>query len=243
MPRIVKGSKQRRVVVVPHRPWLRYALLAGVLTAAAVGFGFGYLDAAGEFATTSADNQQMALELTNAQDELQGLRSQVVISGRTSIMDQRANEEVQETINSLRERVIQLEQDVMFYRQVMTPELAEPGLIIAEFTVHPAELAGAYRYRAVFRQAGAGDRELKGKVQINVAGTRAGEKVLLPLQELVFDAQTVNTELNFRYFQNIEGELALPADFQPAQVEIRAESMEPQQRKLEKLFNWTVTEV
>ncbi|MDO8273511.1 MAG: hypothetical protein Q7U82_16575 [Gammaproteobacteria bacterium] len=242
MPGVVKGSKQQHMVVVPHRPWLRYALLAGVLTAAALGFGFGYLDAADEFATTSADNQQMALELADARDELQGLRSQVVISDRTSIMDQRANEEVQETINSLRQRIMQLEQDVMFYRQVMTPELAEPGLIIAEFTVQPTDLPDTYRYRAVFRQAGAGDRELKGKVQIDVAGTRAGEKVLLPLQELVSGAETVNTVLNFRYFQNIEGELVVPADFLPTQVEIRAESMEPQQRKLEKLFNWTVAE-
>jgi len=242
MPGVVKGSKQQRMVVVPHRPWLRYTLLAGVVTAAALGFGFGYLDAADEFATTSADNQQMALELADARDELLGLRSQVVISDRTSIMDQRANEEVQETINSLRQRIMQLEQDVMFYRQVMTPELADPGLIIAEFTVQPTDSPDTYRYRAVFRQAGAGDRELKGKVQIDVAGTRAGEKVLLPLQELVSGAETVNTVLNFRYFQNIEGELVVPADFLPAQVEIRAESMEPQQRKLEKLFNWTVAE-
>lgn len=242
MSGVVKGSKQQRMVVVPYRPWLRYALLAGVLISAAAGFAFGYLDTADEFATTSADNQQMALELADAQDELQGLRSQVVISGRTSIMDQRANEEVQETINSLRQRVMQLEQDVMFYRQVMTPELAELGLIIAEFTVQPTDLPDTYRYRAVFRQAGAGDRELKGKVQIDVAGTRAGERVLLPLQELVSGVETVNTVLNFRYFQNIEGELVVPADFQPTQVEIRAESMEPQQRKLEKLFNWTVAE-
>mgnify|MGYP000051679363 FL=1 len=242
MPGVVKGSKQQRMVVVPHRPWLRYAFLCGALIAAAIGFAFGYLDAAEEFATTSADNQQLALELADTRDELQRLRSQVAISGRTSIMDQRANEEVQETINSLRQRVMQLEQDVMFYRQVMTPELAEPGLIIAEFTVQPSNLPATYHYRAVFRQAGAGDRELKGKVQIDVMGTRAGEKVLLPLQDLVFGVETVNTVLNFRYFQNIEGELVLPADFQPMQVEIRAESMEPQQRKLEKLFNWTVEE-
>lgn len=242
MPGVVKGSKQQRMVVVPHRPWLRYAFVSGVLITAALGFTFGYLDAAEEFATTSADNQQLALELADTRDELQRLRSQVAISGRTSIMDQRANEEVQETINSLRQRVMQLEQDVMFYRQVMTPELSEPGLIIAEFTVQPSNLPGTYQYRAVFRQAGAGDRELKGKVQIDVLGTRAGEKALVPLQELVFGAETVNTVLNFRYFQNIEGELVLPADFQPMQVEIRAESMEPQQRKLEKLFNWTVEE-
>lgn len=242
MPGVVKGSKQQRMVVVPHRPWLRYAFLSGVLIAAAAGFLFGYLDAADKFAITAADNQELVLELADARDELQGLRSQMVISDRTSIVDQRANEEVQETINSLRQRVMQLEQDVMFYRQVMTPELAEPGLIVAEFTVRPSDHPDTYIYRAVFRQAGAGDRELKGKVQIDVAGTRTGEKVLLPLQELVSDVEKVNTELNFRYFQNIEGELVLPTDFQPTHVEIRAESMEPQQRKLEKMFNWTLAE-
>lgn len=243
MPRVVKGSKQQRMVVVPYRPSLRFALLAGVLLVAAVGFMFGYFNASREFATTSADNELLVVEVADARDELMRLRSQVVISGRTSIMDQHANEEVQNTINSLRQRVLQLEQDVMFYRQVMTPELAEQGLIIAEFTVQPTELPERYRYRAVFRQAGAGDRELKGKVQIDVAGVREGEKVLLPLQELVGDAEVVTTILNFRYFQNVEGELVLPAGFLPTQVEIRAQSTEPQERSLEKLFNWAIEEV
>lgn len=242
MPGVVKGSKQQRMVVVAYRPWVRYAFPSGVLIAAAAGFVFGYLDAAEKFALAAADNQELALELADARDELKELRSQVVISDRTSIMDQRANEEVQDTINSLRQQVMQLEQDVMFYRQVMTPEVAIPGLIIAEFTVRLSDVPDTYIFRAVFRQAGAGDRELKGKVQIDVAGTRSGEKVLVPLQALVPDVDKVNTELNFRYFQNIEGELVLPADFLPTHVEIRAESMEPQQRKLEKLFNWTLAE-
>ncbi|MES3008374.1 MAG: DUF6776 family protein [Pseudomonadota bacterium] len=242
MPGVVKGSKQQRMVVVPYRPQLRYALVVGVLLIAAVGFVLGQIAAGRDYVITSSDNEQLALELADARDELMSLRSQVVVSDRTSIMDQRANEEVQSTINSLRQRVMQLEQDVMFYRQVMTPELAEPGLIIAEFTIQATLTPDTYRYRAVFRQAGAGDRELKGKVQIDVAGTLAGEKVLLPLQELVQDASTVSTVLNFRYFQNIEGELVLPTDFQPTQVEIRAESSEPQKRSLEKFFNWAVVE-
>ena len=106
MPRVVKGSKQQRMVVVPYRPSLRFALLAGVLLVAAVGFMFGYFNASREFATTSADNELLVVEVADARDELMRLRSQVVISGRTSIMDQHANEEVQNTINSLRQRVL-----------------------------------------------------------------------------------------------------------------------------------------
>ncbi len=63
MPGVVKGSKQKRMVVAPYRPWLRYALLAGVLLAATVGFILGQIAAGRDDVITSRDNEQLVIEL------------------------------------------------------------------------------------------------------------------------------------------------------------------------------------
>jgi hypothetical protein len=76
---------------------------------------------------------------------------------------------------------MQLEQDVSFYRQVMTPDAAELGLIIAEVLVVPASTPGSYRYRAVFRLAGAGDRNVEGSVVMTVAGQQGDERQVHPM--------------------------------------------------------------
>lgn len=243
MPNVVKGSRQQRMVVVPYRPWCRvavaFSMAVGMLAAAAAGFLYGQHDASRNYLVTAADNQILVAELTSVREEAASLRSQVAISGRTSIMDQRANEEVQSTINGLRQRIMQLEQDVSFYRQVMAPEQLETGLIIAEFALTPTEFPGRYRFKAVFRQAGAGDSVLEGRVQIAVSGARNGEQVEVPLQELVPEPGVVDSTLRFRYFQNIEGELEVPDDFVPGQIEVRADSVRPTERQVEKIFSWT----
>lgn len=241
MPNVVKGSKQQRMIVVPHRPWARVSSVLGLLLLlVAVGLGsfyYGHVDAARQYVVTTADNNRLNQTLEQSQDEIESLRAQLA----SSLVDRRANEEVQNTINSLRERIMQLEQDVSFYRQVMSPDSAELGLIIAEFDVTRQE-NGRYRYKAVFRQAGAGDRVLEGKVEIAVAGKLGDERQLLPLSGILPEGQSFDPVLNFRYFQNLEGEFVLPEGFVPEQVEVRAESSKPAANKVEKIFSWSVVE-
>lgn len=246
MPDVVKGSKQHRMIVVPYRPAYRATLVgvlvATVLVAVVGGYFYGRFDAAREQVITSADNQRLENQLIELRQQADALLAQVAISDSTSMMDQRANEEVQGTINSLRQQVMQLEQDVSFYRQVMSPETAEAGFVITEMTLTSAEQVNAYRYKAVFRQTGAGESLLEGTVQIDVIGTRNGETVAIPLQELMAEPGNFEGKLGFRYFQNLEGEIQIPADFTPGQIEIRAESKKPRTAKVERNFSWTVVE-
>lgn len=241
MPNVVKGSKQRRMIVVPYRPWFRLSVVLGlllVLVVAGVGsFFYGRIDAARQYVVTTADNARLSQQLSLAQDEMESLRSQLA----SSMVDRRANEEVQSTINSLRQRIMQLEQDVSFYRQVMSPDSAELGLIIAEFDVNQLE-GRRYHYKAVFRQAGAGDRVLEGKVTVALAGRMGDERKVLPLADILPQGNTFDPELNFRYFQNLEGEFELPEGFVPEQVEVKAESTKPAANKVEKIFSWSVVE-
>jgi hypothetical protein len=246
MPNVVKGSKQQRMIVVPYRPWFA-AITAGfvfvsVVVAGVGGAYFGKFHATRDYVVTSADNLRLSEELVEMRVALEIARTELAISGRGSIVDQRAAEEVQSTVSMLRERITELEQDISFYRQVMAPESAQVGLIIAEFNVRSLAQAGRYRYKAMFSQAGTGDRVLVGHVNIIISGILGGEKQTFTLNELAVETGGFDSGLNFRYFQNIEGELILPLNFVVDQVAIRVESTDPLVNRVEKTFGWRVIE-
>lgn len=247
MANVVKGSKQQVMMVVPYRRWYRslvsISVALSLLLVALGGYFYGHFESARQYSVTSTDNERLSASLQEARGEVNTLRSELAIAGRSNLVDQRATEEVQGTVSSLRERIMQLEQDVSFYRQVMSPDSDELGLIIAEFDVTPIDGAGRFHYKAVFRQAGAGDRVLEGKVQIDIAGRVEEQRQVLSLTKILPENSTFDPALNFRYFQNLEGEFILPEGFVPEQVEVKAESSKPTAIKVEKIFSWSVVEV
>src|SRR6056300_996409 len=121
MPNVVKGSKQEQMVVVPYRPRQRVLftlfLVLGVAISAAGGWAYGYYKIMLTQQTELADQSELTAEIDSLRLENANLRRQIAILDRSSVMDQQANAEVQGTITSLRERVAQLEEDIVFYRQ------------------------------------------------------------------------------------------------------------------------------
>lgn len=247
MANVVKGSKQIKRVVVPYRPWLplflSVSMVSGLALAGLAGFYWGYFGASREHIIVGEENVLLSEAVIQAQEQITQLRSDLAMTGRDNLVDQRATEEVQSTINALRERIMQLEQDVSFYRQVMSPDTAELGLIIAEVVVTHGNSSGTYQYRAVFRQAGAGDRELEGNVEIDLVGMENNERKVYAIADLIQSPAEFDDSLAFRYFQNLEGVFELPPGFVPEQMEVRAESLKPARHKVEKIFSWSVLEV
>lgn len=243
----VKGSRQTRMVVVPYRPWLPVALILGcvcaVLLAALGGLYWGYYGASRDHIEVGAENVLLSDALIQAQEQVADLRARLAMSGQDSLLDQRAEAEVQGTINSLRGRIRQLEQDVSFYRQVMAPESAEQGLIIENLRLEQAATPAAFRYRVFVRVAGAGDEMVKGTFRISLEGQQDGVPTRHELVQLGHVPAEMTDTLEFRYFQPLEGEFELPVGFVPEQVLVQAQSSQPGEYSTERRFNWTVEEI
>ena len=243
VPNVVKGSKQEKMVVVPYRPGRRFALVTLlVLGAGAVGgFMFGYTNTLRIQQSEQATQQELSEQLISTETENAELRRQVAILDRSSVMDQLASEVVQETLLSLRGRVGQLEQDVVYYRQVVSAEIEDTGLIISQLDIDATREANRYRYKLVLRQQDAdGDTFLTGYVNVNLVGSQGEEQQILSLRELSAEQDELNIRLRFKYFQNIEGELVLPDNFVPDRLQVAAVSVEPVGKSINQDFSWVV---
>ena len=245
MPSVVKGSKQEKMVVVPYRPWKRLfftlALVAGVGVSALFGFAYGYYQTLQTQQIVEPDRAELVEEIELLRIGNFDLNRQMAILDRTSVMDQRANEEVQDTISSLRNQVALLEQDITYYRSVVSEETEDTGLIISNWDINSTREDDLYRYKLVMRQQDAdGDTFLTGHVNVSLVGRQNEEFVTFPLHAVSAEQDQLDIRLRFKFFQNIEGELTLPEGFVPNLVQIAAVETSPFEKTLDQDFSWVV---
>ena len=232
-------------MVVPYRPGRRVLftllLLTGVAVSAAGGWGYAYYATVLTQQGEQAEKRELWAQLTDLRQENEALKRQIAILDRSSAVDQQTGAELQETLTALRQRVAQLEEDVLFYRQVVEEETEETGLVIGQLDIDATRSPDRYRYKLVMRQQDAdGDTYLTGHVNFNLVGQLQDQQVILPLRDLSEFEDELDIRLRFKYFQNIEGELALPEGFQPDRIQIAAVATEPVSKRINEDFGWVV---
>ena len=84
---------------------------------------------------------------------------------------------------------------------------------------------------------------ISGKVTMNLWGVREGQKLSIPFDAMTNDMDASGAQFKFRYFQDVEGEINVPGDFIPEQIEVIAQSKGRKATRLEKRFDWKVQEV
>lgn len=245
MPR-VKGSRQEKMVVVPYRPWRRALMVLSLAVLfVAIGAGAHYLG----FARGVAFNGEARAERDLLRDEnrllesqLAGMQQQLVNAEQESRVDRESLEQVRDTIVTLRERIAQLEEDILFYKNIMSPEEDERGLVIGQLDLVALGEPGWYRYRVELRQQGDNQHLVNGHANVNIVGRgEDGSERSIPLRAVSESVEQQDLKLRFQYFQNIEGELRLPSGFTPEKVQIRAVSeREVNAGTVEKSFGWVV---
>jgi hypothetical protein len=156
-------------------------------------------------------------------------------------MDQQASDEIQSTILQMREYITELEKDVQLYRHAMTEEYENVGLTVGQMDIEATEVPHRYSYKLVMRQfESSGDSYLTGRVNVDVVGTRGDKPAVIPLHELTVSEDQLDIKLRFRYFQNIEGVLELPPDFEPEQIEVTGVATAPLAKTVRRSFSWVV---
>jgi hypothetical protein len=240
----VKGSKQEKMVVVPYRPlqtllWRSGVVLALLLVGGGAYF-YGFMAGISENGEARNERDELKASAQHIQHESDALRQQYLNLEQASAVDKQALENVQQTIVGLRENISQLQEDVLFYKQIMSPENAETGLVIGQLDLEATDVPGTIGYKLELKQQGNNENLIGGYANINVLGMRDYQEISIPLSELSVSEQETDIRLEFRYFQNIEGQLVLPPNFEPTKVQILAVAEGANAKTVQKSFGWLV---
>ncbi|TQV74120.1 hypothetical protein FLL45_14785 [Aliikangiella marina] len=179
-------------------------------------------------------------ELDKVQRAYLKANESLVMQAQTAKVDNQSNQQLVETVKQLQESERQLQSELRFYRNIMAPELDKQGLTIAEFDLIKPSPESNPRFKLVLTQVGRHEQFLKGEVQLKVHG-KVGEVVkVYPFRELGTFSNK-DFQFQFRYFQNIEGELSLPEGFTAEYITIEARTRGLRKNQTAQTqVNWTI---
>lgn len=231
------------LVVKPHRPWVSRVLwLLGLLALLVAGwslFDYGrYL--AGYDSAEMEHERGVLLDLkTELEQEIDQLREEKALLERASQIERQAYAELDATLKVLQEEILELKEELAFYRGIVSPRDASSGLQLQTFKIEPNGKSNNYRYKVVLTQVLKNDRLARGRVNFFVDGLKNDiEPVTLELEQLS-EKQIKELNYRFKYFQSLEGDIVLPEKFKPLRVTLQITPSSRKQGVIEKTIEWT----
>ena len=204
-----------------------------LLTAAGLIYIYG-LNRAG-FERQSAEQTQQTLqdETRKLRDGNQELQEALARAQRTIQMDQAAYQDLDKSLKSSAQEIVKLREELNFYRNIISPADKKGGLRIQNLYIESAGNANQYRYKLVLIQALQHENTIQGRASFEISGMQVGEEVVLRVPTTSERPILVS----FKYFQDIEGKLDLPRNFQPKRIKVYITSPGGESMA-EAVYNW-----
>jgi hypothetical protein len=235
---VSKGKTHKGYRLRAHDPVRRVllALLAVVLlgVAAAAIYWAGYQSANGITARERSQLQELKSRASYLTIRNQELTDQAARLGRSGEIDREAARRVQKNLNEMEARLASLNEQVAFYRSIVSPGSDQAGVNLQHFEIQHAASGKGYSFKLALTQAMHHDARAKGHVSAEIQRLQDGKSHTLDLSKLA----QINMSFSFKYFQNFQGSFRLPSGFVPENIVI---SVRPSTRNLkgtEKTYAW-----
>lgn len=183
---------------------------------------------------TDGDAQTMATTRARADR----LSQEVSTLRRSDQISRDANRDLERTLAERDEEIASLRADIAFYERFVGATGQRRGL-----SVHTLEMrrqdGDAWHFVATLTQNVNRGAVNDGRLALSVEGTRGDRMEKLSWSTLRKQANAPGQAYSFKYFQQLEGEILLPADFKPLRVTVR---LVPQSgNAVEQSFPWPET--
>jgi hypothetical protein len=130
-----------------------------------------------------------------------------------------ANQNSQDTLKNIEKEHYQVKRELAFYEKVMAPEKEADGVILDRVSVYPTGSPHHFRFQVVLVQQQQRKRFAKGYVSLTFAGSLSNKPSELKLAT-ISELTKKDLSFSFQYFQIIEGEFTLPANFLPEKMHV-----------------------
>lgn len=237
-----KRKPAEEYVIIRHRPGYRLRrtaiLLAFTVVAAIAGYAAGLAQGGFRFSSAEQSNQVLENEVEKLRKDHRKARQQLINLERGRAIDGQALNQARKTIVALETRIASLQSDLTFYKNIMAPSETSKGLQVDSFSLAPTRNPDSYDFKLVLTQVGNNKSYISGLVAVNIIGLRDDEKEIIALRDLSEDIADLGVRFRFRYFQDVEGLLKLPEEFEPLEIQVVAQAEGKKSSQAERTFNW-----
>jgi hypothetical protein len=236
------GRKSTHVIVRSHHPRLKQALLLSLaLVIVASGWllfeygrkraGFDALEARQHF--SALEGQIAALKAENSR-----LGAEITILEQAGEIDRRAHDEVSRSLSELQTELLELRQEVGFYRGIVNAEdEGVSGLKVQALKLRQDSEPGRWHFRLILSQLATTNARIRGHAELAVSGVMNGTPVELTHRQLAGGDATA-LQFNLRHFQELRGNITLPEGFLPLRMLLKVTPGGNAGAPLERTYAW-----
>jgi len=215
------GASPRRLWLWLLPLWLASLLLVGWLAQGGGGEG-------------GSRQRQLERELDQARSQIEQLTRQHATAQASDKVSRAALGEVQASLAEREEEIAGLRADVAFYERLVGSTSQRKGLNTHSVEFSP-EAAGSWHYTVVLTQNLNRGAISQGQMRFSVEGVKDGKLTTVGWDELHQRQGVAGQAYSFRYFQQLEGSIMLPADFTPQRVRV---SLSGSGGNASQVFDW-----
>lgn len=229
------------LVVKAHRPWVTRLVwvLSGLALLVAGWSAFDYGRYSAKFDSAEARRSEASFnEIKDAlSTEIETLREEKAVLKRAAQIEKKAYNELYTNLKSLQSEILELKEELAFYRGIVSPRDARRGLRLQKFNFIENGHSRSFRYKVVLSQVLKNDRVARGKVELAFEGLMNNTPKVLKLRD-VTEKRINELSYKFKYFQNIEGNIEIPEGFEASRIILRIYPRGRKKDMIEKTFNW-----
>ncbi len=237
------GRPKPNLVVRRHTPIRRVVLIAAIvlvgLFALYAIYELGRFDAGYDRLAVAQQRTELEVAIERLEKTNHELRTKLAELDTIRIGRAREQAEVARTIGDLQAQVARESQELAFYRGVVTQGAAEIGVKIGQMRIASGRKSGQFTLHLALVRSGRADNVMTGTLGLVVDGGLGG-KSDTPL-DLAALTQGKLRELpfNFRFYQNFDQEILIPAGFKPEHLAVEVHSSRKDVAPLVQTFLWS----
>ncbi len=221
-------------------PWMYVLAAVLVVGSLYLAFELGRYESGYSLLDHRRERGALAEQLAEERGVSDELRRQLAIAETAGEIDRATYTQVESTLGELQSKIQTQEEELVFYRGIVSPQDGVAGLRIQSLEVLPSDGEGRYLLRLLLVQAIVHSRRVAGAVKLQLEGAKDGQTVSFDAAELVAPGESYDMDYEFRYFQGLEAELSLPPGFEPQHVAVEIWPNEARAERINQTFDWPV---
>ncbi len=234
MSRAHLGFKVRQ-----HNPWRLWLGLGLVLALFVIMFLMGRAYQSYELKQFKLVQETLESRIAELEQRNEGLVKKNAQITSSSAIERDAYEQAKESLVFLQKEILALKEQLVFYQGIVSPEELALGVNIQSFEMNKKNDLGLYSYKLVLTKRGKSSQYVKGKIDFVLKGQADGEQKDLPMKQVKQQYKEKDTKFSFRYFQVFEGELLVPDNFEPYDIELLVKPTTKKIKNFSENISWT----
>ena len=218
----------------PWKVWLGVGLLIGLMV---VIFYLGEGYQAYQLERIKLEREALVSRIAELESRNHQLVQKNAHLQGSSKIERDAYELSNQQLVKLQQELLAQKEELVFYQGIVSPKDAALGVNLQSFEMRKKNNQNQYSYKMILTKRGKSNKKVKGGTSVLIRGESGGSVSEFKISELALEKSTKDTKFSFRYFQVFEGDIALPDDFVPFEVEI---GIKPTTKKV-KSFSETIS--